>query len=69
MSICQKRDCKYFSTSTLTCDYTLINSKKRPCPIDDCSEYAQRRKIHSWMKFWPSVLPNPAHTGKKEADK
>ncbi|MDR3310946.1 MAG: hypothetical protein LBS90_06320 [Oscillospiraceae bacterium] len=51
--ICENRDCKFYSTFTDTCDFTLMNFRSRPCPIDGCTEYVQRTERRSWMEFWP----------------
>ncbi|MDR0916622.1 MAG: hypothetical protein LBN02_05475 [Oscillospiraceae bacterium] len=54
-NICRHRDCDYYSTFTDTCDYMLLNFRRRPCAIDDCTEYREREKTHTWMRFWPVV--------------
>ena len=63
---CLRRDCEYYSTMTETCDYTLINSRKRPCPIDGCTEYRQREFKRTWMRFWAFAKENDK---KKEDEK
>ena len=53
VNACQKRDCEFYSVFTETCDFTLINSRRRPCPIEGCTEYRERAERRPWMKFWP----------------
>ncbi len=35
-------DCRYFSTYTNTCDYTLMMYRSRGCPPDACTKYEKR---------------------------
>jgi hypothetical protein len=62
-NICEKNDCRYFSLYTATCDYTLINYKKRPCAVEGCTEYARRDELRTWMKYWPVQNGNGAGNG------
>ena len=50
-AICEKQDCRYYSTYTDTCDFTLINSRARPCPAKNCTEYAPREERRTWQLF------------------
>ena len=50
-TVCKMTDCRYYSTYTDTCDFTLINSRARPCPAKNCTEYIRREDKRAWQKF------------------
>jgi hypothetical protein len=54
-NICEKKDCKYYSMYTDTCDFTLINYRRRPCPVQNCTEYETREATRTWMRYFPVV--------------
>ncbi len=43
-------DCRYFSTYTNTCDYTLMMYRSRGCPRDACTKYEKRSGPRPWNK-------------------
>ncbi len=43
-------DCRFFSTYTNTCDYTLIMYRSRGCPRDACTAYEKRTGPRPWNK-------------------
>jgi len=49
--LCEKRDCVYFSTFTETCDFLLINCRRRPCGVENCTEYQKREEKRLWMRW------------------
>jgi len=48
---CEKTNCRYYSTYTDTCDFTLINSRARPCPAKNCTEFVPRDERRTWQLF------------------
>ena len=48
---CERTDCRYYSTYTETCDFTLINSRSRQCPAKNCTEYITREARRTWQQF------------------
>ena len=48
-----REDCKYYSTYTKTCDYTLINFQSRGCPTDACTRFKEREEKRSWNPYKP----------------
>ena len=48
-----REDCKYYSTYTKTCDYTLINFQSRGCPTDACTKFKEREAARSWNPYKP----------------
>lgn len=49
--LCDRRDCRYFSTYTETCDFTLLNYRARQCPAENCREYKKREERRPWQIF------------------
>jgi hypothetical protein len=45
-----RADCRYFSTYTNTCDYTLMMYRSRGCPRDACTKYEKRSGPRPWNK-------------------
>ncbi len=56
---CERTDCRYYSTYTETCDFTLINSRARQCPAKNCTEYIKRENIRTWQKFVQRKATDP----------
>ena len=50
-NICERKDCRYYSAYTDTCDFTLINSRARQCPAKNCTEYIKREERRTWAQF------------------
>jgi len=48
---CKRTDCRYYSTYTETCDFTLINSRARQCPAASCTEYIKREEKRTWQQY------------------
>lgn len=48
---CERKDCRYFSTYTKTCDFTLLTYRTRQCPAKNCIEFKSRDEQRTWQKF------------------
>ena len=59
-----RADCKYYSTYTKTCDYTLINFRSRGCPTDACTKFTIREEKRSWNPY----KPVPVKVSEKQED-
>lgn len=53
MAVKCQRNCKYFSTYTNTCDYTLMMYQSRGCPTYECTKYEKRTVPRPWSRILP----------------
>ena len=51
MGVPCRRDCRYYSTYTETCDFTLMNYRARPCTTRNCTVFERREKRRDWQMF------------------
>ena len=46
-----REDCKYYSTYTKTCDYTLLMHRAKRCPASGCVKYEPRTEKSRWNRM------------------
>lgn len=59
-------DCRFFSTYTNTCDYTLLMYRSRGCPRDACTKYEKRTSPRPWNRV--ACDPEDFYFSAKEED-
>lgn len=57
MPQCKQTSCLYYSHRTDTCDYCLITSERRGCPVEGCTKFAPSKLAKALHEYFAKGVP------------